>query len=201
MRGYDQGRWTNLATRTFHLVVLVAVGFSAAQTVPRQYSLYTSHRTHRMDDVVTVIVDENNDATDDASTRTRSDSKAHAHAQKGQGMLGFLPSLNDESDLGNKFDGQGKTTRQGRMNAIVTARVVEVLANGDLKVEGAKQVVVNEETEILSVSGIARVEDISANNTVHSGRLAEAKVSYSGQGSTSAAADKGVLATFLDWLF
>jgi flagellar L-ring protein precursor FlgH len=201
MQGFDRHQWAGLAVRTLRVVVLLAVGFAAAQSMSRQYSLYTSHRTHRMDDVVTVIVDENNDATDDASTRTRSDSKAHAHAQKGQGMLGFLPSMNDESDLANKFDGQGKTTRQGRMNAIVSARVVEVLANGDLRVEGSKQVVVNEETEILSVSGIARVEDISVNNTVHSGRLAEAKVSYSGEGSTSAAADKGVLASFLDWLF
>lgn len=187
--------------RDLLVVLVLAVGCANAQSVPRQYSLYASHRQHRVDDLVTVVVDENNDATDDAGTRTHSGTKSHAHAQKGKGALGFLPSMNDEADLDNKFDGTGKTTRQGSMNAIVSARVVEVMANGDLRIEGAKQVVVNEETEILSVSGIVRPEDISASNMVHSGRMAEARVSYAGEGAVSAASNKGVLASFMDWLF
>lgn len=187
--------------RCLFVFLALAVPGASAQAVPRQYSLYASHRQHRVDDVVTVVVDENNDATDDAGTRSHSGTKSHAHAQKGKGALGFLPSMNDESDLDNKFDGTGKTTRQGRMNAIVSARVIEVMANGDLRVEGQKQVVVNEETEVLSVSGIVRPDDISTSNTVHSGRMAEARVSYVGEGSVSAASNKGVLASFLDWLF
>jgi flagellar L-ring protein precursor FlgH len=186
-------RFQRVAEKGRHLIVVLvlAVGCANAQALPRQYSLYASHRQHRVDDLVTVVVDENNDAKDDAGTRTHSGTKSHAHAQKGKGALGFLPSMNDEADLDNRFDGTGKTTRQGSMNAIVSARVIEVMANGDLRIEGAKQVVVNEETEVLSVAGIVRPEDISASNMV----------SYAGEGAVSAANNKGVLASFLDWLF
>jgi flagellar L-ring protein precursor FlgH len=87
------------------------------------------------------------------------------------------------------------------MQAIVSARIIEVLANGTLRIEGSKQVVINDETEVLTVSGLLRPEDIAADNTVRSGRLAEAKVTYSGRGATGNAAKPGLISRFMDWLF
>ena len=87
------------------------------------------------------------------------------------------------------------------MTAVVSARVMEVLPNGTLRIEGSKQVVINDETEVLSVSGLVRPEDIAADNSVPSGRVADAKISYSGRGTDANAQQPGYVARFLDWLF
>ncbi|MEK7394202.1 MAG: flagellar basal body L-ring protein FlgH, partial [Fibrobacterota bacterium] len=70
-----------------------------------------------------------------------------------------------------------------------------------LRIEGSKQVVINEETEVLSVAGLVRPEDIGADNTVPSSRMADARISYAGHGTTANAEKPGYLARFFDWLF
>jgi len=174
---------------------------ACARDLPRDFSLTGDHKTHHVDDMIMVKVGEENTAKNSSLTRTTSANRDHVRADDGTGLLGFMPSAGHDADLNAKFDGQGNTTRQGSMTALVSARVIDVFANGTLRIEGQKEVVVNEETEILTVSGLLRPEDISPDNTVPSGRLAEAHIAYSGRGSTSAASDKGILATFADWLF
>ncbi|MEN9353598.1 MAG: hypothetical protein RL318_923, partial [Fibrobacterota bacterium] len=167
----------------------------------RQYSLFTDHKSHRLDDLITVIVDEKNKATNNAGTRTKTDSKTRFESEKGKGATSAVPRAKSKTDAQGIFDGEGTTQRRGDVNATVSARVVGVLTNGNLEVEGSKEVVINEETEILKVSGIVRPEDIDANNQVRSSSLANARITYSGRGSTSSAMEKGVLAMLFDWLF
>ncbi len=178
---------------------LAVDGFCAP--LPRDFSILGDRKSRRVDDVVTVMVGESNTARNTAQTRTASQSTGEVGVAAGTGMLGFVPGAGFKSGLESDFQGQGNTAREGSMQAVVSARVVEVLANGTLRIEGAKQVVINEETEILTVAGLVRPEDIGADNTVPSGRLADAKISYSGQGSTANAEKPGYLARFLDWLF
>ena len=147
------------------------------------------------------MVGEANTAKNTAQTRTASQSKGEVGLAKGTGALGFVPGAGFKSDMGSDFQGTGNTAREGSMNAVVSARVVEVLPNGTLRIEGAKQVVINEETEVLTVAGLVRPEDIGSDNTVPSGRLADAKISYAGRGTTANAEKPGVLARFLDWIF
>jgi flagellar L-ring protein FlgH len=189
--------------RTGRIGWMVAATFCAswARELPRDFTLTGDHKTHHVDDMIMVKVGEDNTAKNTSQTRTSSENRDHVQAAKGHGALGFLPSAGHEADLGAKFDGMGNTTRQGSMSALVSARVIDVFANGTLRIEGTKQVVVNEETEILTVSGLVRPEDIASDNTVPSGRLAEAHIAYSGHGSTSNASNKGMLASFMDWLF
>jgi flagellar L-ring protein FlgH len=181
------------------LATWAACAFAAP--MPRDFSLLGDHKSRRVDDVVTVMVGEANTAKNTAQTRTASKSNGEVGLAQGTGALGFVPGAGFKSGMGSDFQGTGNTAREGTMQAVVSARVVEVLANGTLRIEGAKQVVINEETEILTVAGLVRPEDISADNTVPSGRLADAKISYAGHGTTSNAEKPGVLARFLDWLF
>jgi flagellar L-ring protein FlgH len=174
---------------------------SAATPLPRDFSLLGDHKSRRVDDVVTVMVGEANTAKNTAKTSTASQSNGEVGIAKGTGALGFVPGAGFKSGIGSDFQGSGNTAREGTMQAVVSARVVEVLANGTLRIEGAKQVVINEETEVLTVAGLVRPEDISADNTIPSGRLADAKISYAGHGTTANAEKPGYLARFLDWLF
>jgi flagellar L-ring protein precursor FlgH len=193
--------WTGRRIGFCAVTVLgLAVG-GVCQNSVRQYSLFTDHKSHRLDDLITVIVDEKNKATNNAGTRTKTDSKTRFESEKGKGATSAVPRAKSKTDAQGIFDGEGTTQRRGDVNATVSARVVGVLTNGNLEVEGSKEVVINEETEILKVSGIVRPEDIDANNQVRSSSLANARITYSGRGSTSSAMEKGVLAMLFDWLF
>jgi flagellar L-ring protein precursor FlgH len=182
-------------------MVATALCGASAKDLPRDFTLTGDHRPHHVDDMILVKVGEENTAKNTSQTRTTSQSNDHVQAGKGKGALGFLPSASHEANLGAKFDGLGNTARQGSMTALVSARVIDVFANGTMRIEGSKEVVVNEETEVLTVSGLVRPEDIASDNTVPSGRLAEAHIAYAGHGATSEASNKGMLASFVDWLF
>lgn len=187
-----------------HLAISLLVAATSAlraERLPTDFSLTSDHRSRRVDDVVTVLVEEDNNARNAAQTNTQSTSKGSVAMQAGSGMLGFLPDATAKSNLDADFKGAGNTSRAGSMQAVVSARVVEVLPNGTLRVEGSKQVVINDETEILTVAGLLRPEDIGADNTVRSGRLADAKVAYNGRGADAEAARKGPVSRFLDWVF
>lgn len=183
-------------------VLGIALGTSVSAQVPaRQYSLFTDHKSHRLDDLITVVIDEQNKATNRATTKTNTDSRTRFHSDKGEGAMSIVPKAKSMTDASGTFDGEGKTQRNGDMNAVVSARVVGVLSNGNLEIEGTKEVVVNEETEIIKITGIVRQEDIDGANRVRSSSLANARITYSGHGSASTAMEKGVLAELFDWLF
>lgn len=187
-----------------HVRIAILASLAApllAERIPMDFSLTSDHRSRRVDDVVTVLVAEDNNASNAAKTTTQSESNGSVSMQAGSGILGFLPDATAKSALDADFKGIGNTSRAGSMQAVVSARVIEVLPNGTLRIEGSKQVVINDETEILTVAGLLRPEDIGADNTVSSGRLAEAKVAYSGRGADAEAARKGPVARFLDWVF
>ena len=193
-----------MKTRT-HIVGLLGVALlaqtAAAEGPARQFSLFTDRRSHRLDDLITVVIDEQNNAQNNATTRTKSESKSKSDVPDGKGLMSFIPGMKSSTDLESKFTGDGKTARNGTVSAVVSTRVVQVLANGNLVLEGTKEVVVNDETETLKVSGMARPEDIAPDNTIRSSRLAQAQITYSGEGSVAGAQSPGVLARLMDWLF
>jgi flagellar L-ring protein precursor FlgH len=94
------------------------------------------------------------------------------------GVLGGLGS--------RKFEGKGETGRRSILSARVAARVVEVLPNGDLRVEAQKMVKINKEDEMLTLSGIIRRRDISADNAVPTTMVGDLKVTLNGKGVASA---------------
>lgn len=85
-----------------------------------------------------------------------------------------------------KFDGKGSTERSSQLRARIAARVVEVMPNGDLRIEAEKQTKINKETEKLILSGYVRIRDISNDNAIASSLVANLKVTLNGKGIASA---------------
>jgi len=104
-----------------------------------------------------------------------------------QGLMGGV----DLSKATIKSEGSGEADQQASLTGDVSVTVAEVLANGNLMVRGEKQLALTEGAEIIQVSGIIRPEDISANNTVQSRRLANAQIAYRGTGDMANAAKAG----------
>ncbi|MFQ3574768.1 MAG: flagellar basal body L-ring protein FlgH, partial [Thermodesulfovibrionales bacterium] len=111
------------------------------------------------------------------------------------------PSVNGSAK--SNFAGKGDTTREGRLNATITAKVMEVLPNGNLVIESRKEILANNEKEILVFRGIVNPDNISANNTVQSQYVADAQIYLVGDGVLSDKQSQGWFTRFIDsiWPF
>jgi flagellar L-ring protein precursor FlgH len=161
-----------------------------AQNNPSLYSdvspnlfLFRDIRAHNVNDLVSIVVVENSTASNSANTATQKKGDVSAATPSFLGIK--TPSnplaLNSALD----FSGQGSTTRTGQLNASLSARVVEVLANGDMVIEGSKQVTINKEHQLLTVRGTIRQHDVSPSNVVLSTSIANMEVNFDGKGIVS----------------
>lgn len=98
---------------------------------------------------------------------------------------GIDPSKLVELSSANNSQGTGSVRRNETVTLRVGATVTQVLANGNLVLSGRQQVRVNHELRDMAVAGVIRPQDIASDNTVKHDRLAEARITYGGQGTLS----------------
>ncbi|HBG46141.1 MAG TPA: flagellar biosynthesis protein FlgH [Deltaproteobacteria bacterium] len=177
-------------------------------------ALFQDLRAKNVGDIVTVRVSEKTSAIKEASTSTSRSSTNDIAVSKLFGLplnLGMRNFLNQgqpfspeiESSYEADFDGAGTTKRSGELSAVIATRIVEVLSNGNLVLEGRKDTIVNNEQQFIVLSGIARPEDINEENVISSMLLSDAKIEYSGRGVIDDEQSPGWLRRILDnvWPF
>jgi len=84
------------------------------------------------------------------------------------------------TSIGNT--GNGSTSQSNTLGGDISATVVRVLTNGNLIIRGEKMLTLNDGNEYIQISGMIRSEDVQPDNTVLSKRIANAEISYSGDG-------------------
>jgi flagellar L-ring protein precursor FlgH len=152
--------------------------------------LFRDMRAWQPMDLLTIVVSENAEGRKEADTETRSQSIVSASIESLLGlenrMLDSNPDVNLDSlvqaTTQNQFQGEGETTRRGMLRARISAMVVEILPSGVLRIEGQKIISVNNEEQIMVISGIVRTRDISSDNEIDSSRIANMRVDYYGSG-------------------
>ncbi len=173
-------------------------------------SLFLDHKARQVGDIVTVKIVEVNTAQNSAKTETSRSSEVDAgvttflNAPLHFGLDkiwsgGFRPELKSSIDM--DFEGEGTTSRSTRFLATISCQVVEVLPNGNLVIEGWREVKINREREYIMLKGVVRPEDIGADNTVLSTALANAQIEYSGKGVVSDKQGPGFLTRILDLIW
>ena len=145
--------------------------------------LFRDLRARNVNDIVNILIVENSTATNSANTSTQKKGDVSA------GIPSFLGIKTNPNPLtassGLDFSGQASTSRTGQLNASLSARVVQVMPNGDLVIEGTKQVTINREHQLLTVRGIVRQYDVSPTNVVLSTSIANMDVNFDGKGIIS----------------
>jgi len=177
-------------------------------------ALFQDLRAKNVGDVVTVQITEKTSAIKEASTSTSRQSTTDIGIQKFMGLplnfgmrdfLGqgapFSPEVQATYDAG--FDGTGTTKRSGELSAVIATRVTEVMGNGNLVLEGRKEILVNNEHQFIILSGIARPEDINEQNVIPSILLSDARIEYNGRGVIADEQSPGWMRRILDnvWPF
>jgi flagellar L-ring protein precursor FlgH len=168
-----------------------------ARAQPRWKSLFADFRAREVGDLVTVVVTESTAATTQVSTDVNK--KSGMEGTAGSGLLEFIPLMG--YSYKDDYASKGETARRNTFATRVAAQVVERLPNGNLRIEALRAVVVGEERQTLRLTGVVRPEDVSADNTVLSTQIAEARITLEGQGPAARKQRPGLLSRLFDWLF
>lgn len=184
------------------LVFLLATG-AVAQTMGNivARSLFSDKKGFVEGDIITVLIVEFTEGTNETNTQTNSDNRLQADANTSGKLTDILPSLGINSTMQNRHNAQGATKSRGTLSGKMTVVVTEVADNGLLSVEGTRVVNINGERQTTILTGVVRPEDVSAGNTVYSYNIANAQISYKGKGLATQAGKPGILARIWNWIF
>jgi flagellar L-ring protein precursor FlgH len=170
----------------------------------QQIELFADLKARRVGDVLTIRLTETTSASKSAVTKT---AKTTTVNNTGPTVLGRtitaagVPIFTTTLAGADSFDGEGSSTQGNTLAGSLTVTVMEVQPNGNLMVQGDKTLKLNQGDEFVHVSGVVRVADIQADNTVTSDRVSDAHISYSGKGVIDSANRMGWLARFFNSVF
>jgi flagellar L-ring protein precursor FlgH len=169
---------------------------------------FTDNKARYVNDIVTIVVSETTTGSSKAATNTGRTTNATAGIAT---LLGLEKSIAEKNaklatlELGgstsNSLKGQGDTSRGSTLSARVSARVVRVLDNGNLAIEGRRQLKMNAEDQYIMISGIIRTEDITSENFIASQYISDARIQYVGEGVINDKMGSGWLTRIMDWVW
>ena len=152
--------------------------------------MFIDTKARNVGDIVTVKIEESAKATNKANTETERNSNLEAGIEKLFELEDWWtndvfdpfgnPSI--KGNMKSEFEGDGETSRSGSLDAYITCTVMDVSANGNLKIVGTREVMVNYENQMIILSGTIRPRDIAEDNVISSTFVSDAKIAYSGSG-------------------
>ncbi|MCZ6821656.1 MAG: flagellar basal body L-ring protein FlgH, partial [Deltaproteobacteria bacterium] len=164
------------------------------------------NRAKRVGDLITVEIQEQAMAENEATTELTRDSKYEATLNSDvalqtlvtrpiRNILGFLGFTDQktnkdpteelsivEARTKSEFDGEGIMKREARFTTTVACLVTEITPSGLMRIEGERHLRINNETEVIRITGFIRPEDIAIDNTIASVLIASADIHYGGVG-------------------
>jgi flagellar L-ring protein precursor FlgH len=155
-------------------------------------------RAHSVGDILSILIQESNTANRNNETKTSKTSGMDASIQSflfspGASHLltkgGQLPAM--KASGSQNFDGGGSINNSEQITARIAVRVIDILPNNNLVIEGTRKVSFSGETQDAVLRGVVRQEDVSANNTIFSSNIAEATIKYVSSGTITDNQKKG----------
>jgi len=160
--------------------------------------MFSDRKAGRVGDILTIVVQESSTASKDANTKTSKKSsadialKTFLYSPDASGLLthkGQMPAL--KWDSANDFDGSGQVGSTEKITSRIAVRVVDVLPNGNLMIEGTRHTAFSGENQDVILRGLVRPPDIAANNTVFSYNVADVSIQIVSKGVATSAQKKG----------
>jgi flagellar L-ring protein precursor FlgH len=179
--------------------------FTFSQTSYSQFiqnsnrSLFSDVKANKIGDVVLIVVVEDTKANNTANTSSGRSSNV-------SGTLGIQSSVTNNTyggsiGIGNDFKGSGNTDRSESIRTKLSAKVIEVDKNGNLKIQASRNTKINGEAQTITLEGLVRPTDLSTDNSVYSYNILDLKLTITGNGSVSEVQEPGLITKFLRFLF
>ena len=183
----------------------------AQLTAPAPASLWMAGllgdlRARTVNDLVTVQVVETITAQGSADSSLDKNSKGSASVTNLFGLESKYPGWLDPTSLAalganTSFKGGGNTSRSGSLSAVMTTRVADVLPNGNLVLEGVREIEINGDRQIVVLTGVVRPADIGPGNVVTSTAIGQMRIRYFGRGLIKDNLQPGLLIRMLNKIF
>ena len=141
--------------------------------------LFGDRKAYRVGDIITIILREKTLSEKSASNVTSRKANNTAVAGIGLGDPALATAFTT-SNIDNA--GSGAVKQSNTLGGDISATVVRALTNGNLIIRGEKMIALNDGNEYIQISGMIRSEDVQPDNTVLSKRIANAEITYSGDG-------------------
>ena len=166
--------------------------------------LFSDHKAMNVNDIVTVVISE---TAKSSSTGAKQLSKSDSSALGGgvfstlggasAGTNRAIAKANGYTDVGFKsnstsnYKGQGSATKDASFTTTVSARVVKILKNGNYFISGRREILIDEQKQIIQISGVISPYDIDQNNKINSAQMSDAKILYKTEGDVDRATKQG----------
>lgn len=175
--------------------------------------LFSDRKAMNVNDIVTVLINErasNTSSSNKQLNRTSSSNYSPASVQFGgvsndgrktadkiNNNIGFGLTTQSESS----FAGSGTASRSENFTTTVSARIVKIMQNGNYFIEGRREIMIENEKQIVQISGVIRPYDIAQNNTIPSSSISDAKILYKTEGDISQQTKRGWGSRFIDTIW
>ena len=160
--------------------------------------LFSDHKAMHVNDIVRVSISENVASSSSGSKQlAEDDSMTLSGMAFTGGNAASTARLNAKTNLGlstastSSFKGQGSATKDASFTTTISARVVKVLENGNYFISGKREILIDEQKQIVQISGVIRPYDIDQNNRIDSAQMSEAKILYKTEGDVDRATQQG----------
>lgn len=164
-------------------------------------SLFTDIKAHKVGDIITVIISEQNKASNQVTSKSEKSTSSELQGGPGTGPLDFIPLFGLGGSNKNSFDGKGENSRNNSLRARMTVTVVNMKPNGDLLIEGSRTLGISGDKETIVLTGVVRQKDITPDNTINSYQIADAEIHFTGKGQSQSGSRPGFITRLFSWLF
>jgi flagellar L-ring protein precursor FlgH len=166
--------------------------------------LFSDHKAMHVDDIVTVVISETAKSSNTGSKAlSESDSSnlgggIMSSAGAGNSAVNSaIGKVNGYTDIGfksssdNTYSGSGTATKDASFTTTISARIVKVLKNGNYFISGKREILVDDQKQIIQISGVIRPYDIDQYNKINSTQVSDAKILYKNEGDVNRATEQG----------
>lgn len=165
--------------------------------------LFSDHKAMHVNDIVTVVISETATSSNKAvKALSEADSiglngGAFTSASQNSAVSSATAKLNGLANIGfgagstSNYAGSGSATKNATFTTTVSARVVKVMINGNYFIVGRREIMVDDQKQIMELSGVIRPYDIDQNNQINSAKISDAKIMYANEGDVDRSVNQG----------
>lgn len=171
--------------------------------------LFSDRKAMHVDDIVTVVISETAKSSNvGAKSLSSKDTSAlggglfssggasvgsgtNGSVQNGMNKLNGFTNMGFNSNSNSNFSGSGSATKDASFTTTISARIVKILKNGNYFISGRREILIDDQKQLVQISGVIRPYDIDQFNKVHSSSISDAKILYKTQGDMDRATQQG----------